>query len=333
MATKSVVVTRGSSFIGAHLIENLLRTRHHVCVIDNSENRTFLEKVIDRVEMVRIDMARNPSELIQIFKGYETVFHLADTYGGCNAGHYQPALLCDSMAVDNIVIDSAATAGVNHVQFCSSSCNHSWKNGWAQTQYGLPKLSGDSLLRARCEEFGMKGSIVKLPSTYGPGQSETHPVMALIAKAFVHQEPYEMPDDGMQHSFAYVQDIAECMTRAAERMDDCSQVNLGTKELVTISGLMEIVFKCVGWRPGKVFSKLPNHVDGGYADASNLEKLGFGEWKSLHQGVKETADWYMANHTRAYVQNNLQMLLQGMTPQQPSNQEYRKATKLRKLSG
>ena len=76
----------------------------------------------------------------------------------------------------------------------------------------------------------------------------------MIAKAFVKQDPYEIFGDGTQlRNFTYVDDVVECMMRASEKINDCTPVNLGTEEFISINDFVEIIFKHMNWRSTNIF--------------------------------------------------------------------------------
>src|SRR5262249_26209685 len=100
--------------------------------------------------------------------------------------------------------------------------------GAAAGEYGWAKLMGEMALRAYWKQHGMKSVSCRLFTGYGERENETHAVIALIAKAFVKMDPYEIWGDGQQdRNFTYVGDIVDGMIRAAETVEDASAVNIG----------------------------------------------------------------------------------------------------------
>ena len=120
-----VLVTGGASFIGSHLVEDLVEAGAKVRVADDfssgeSEN---LEAVKDEIEIVRgnlkhWDFAEDATE------GIDTVFHLAAAHGGRGYISNYPANCATNMALDNIVYETAAENGVNRICFASSACTY-----------------------------------------------------------------------------------------------------------------------------------------------------------------------------------------------------------------
>ncbi len=333
---KSVCVTGGASFIGSHLTEKLVDNNYEVQVIDDlsSGKKEFLEKCNDKIQFHHFDIRTDTKRLYDIFKECDTIFHLANIHGGRNFIHFHPALCCNNMAIDNLVFETAVKAGVKHTQFCSSACvyplSYQSRDGYdllkeefvdyenlrsADEEYGLAKLMGEVSLRAHQREFGMKGSIARLSSIYGPRENETHAVIALIAKAFVNQNPYEIFGDGTQlRNFTYVEDVAECMIRTAEKVSDCTPINIGTEEFISINKLVAMIFNNMNWKPAKIFHDLSKPTGAHSRIVSNdraAKILGFGKnnWISIEEGIKRTIDWYVSTHEQKQVAEKIEILL------------------------
>lgn len=80
--------------------------------------------------------------------------------------------------------------------------------------------------------------------------------MAMIARAFIRQNPYEIWGDGTQiRNWTYVTDIVEGMIKAAEYIDDGSAVNLGTTERISVLEAAKEIFRYTGFHPRVAFKK------------------------------------------------------------------------------
>jgi len=334
--TETICVTGGASFIGSHLTEKLVEKDNEIHVIDDlsSGKLEHLEKCRDKIKFYQFDIRSDRNKLEEIFKNCDKVFHLANIHGGRNFIHSHPALCCNNMAIDNLVFETAVKANVNHVQFCSSACvyplDYQTKDGYdllkeeyvnyenlrsADEEYGLAKLMGEVSLRAHNREFGLKGSIVRLSSIYGPRENETHAVIALIAKAFIKQDPYEVFGDGTQlRNFTFIDDVAECMIRAGNKINDCTPINLGTEEFISINELIEMIFAGIGWKPTEINHDLSKPTGAHSRIVSNdrtEELLGFKkqDWATIKTGIEKTLAWYTATHNTQKVANEIEVLL------------------------
>src|SRR5207302_1453191 len=68
-----------------------------------------------------------------------------------------------------------------------------------------------------------------------------------IARAFIHQTPFEVWGDGTQiRNWTYVDDIVEGTILAGEKIDDGTAVNLGTMERIRVIDAVNMVCENTG---------------------------------------------------------------------------------------
>ena len=70
----------------------------------------------------------------------------------------------------------------------------------ADNLYGWAKLMGELTLKAYHDEYGIKTASCRYFTVYGPRGEENHAVIAMIARAFIGQDPFEVWGDGTQDS-------------------------------------------------------------------------------------------------------------------------------------
>jgi nucleoside-diphosphate-sugar epimerase len=154
---------------------------------------------------------------------------------------------------------------------------------------------------------------VRIFTAYGPRENETHAIIALIAKAFIKMDPYEIWGTGEQdRNFTYVQDIVDAMILAAEKIEDGSPVNAGRDDRITINEAAELIFDLVEWRPKRIKHDLskPQGVASRAADLNKARSLLAWEPRvSYSEGFRKTVEWYFANKTEKDVKANLDSLL------------------------
>lgn len=333
-----VLVTGGASFIGSHLVDRLVALGAQVRVADDLssgrlENLSRHTGAID----FRLGDLRDRDYTRQAMAGRQVVFHLAACHGGRGFIDTHPADCASNMVLDGIVFDEAHRAQVQKVCFASSACvyptthqikpangtrvylkeewAHPFREGCAFSdgEYGWAKLMGEMALAAYYKQYGLKSVSCRLFTVYGERENETHAVIALIAKAFVGMDPYEIWGDGQQdRNFTYVGDTADGMIRAAETIDDASPVNIGAAEHVRVIDLVERIFAITGYRPQAIDFDLTKPV-GVYSRAADLtrcrEVLGWEPQTSLDDGLRRTIAWYYATKERAAVAQRLGLLL------------------------
>lgn len=339
-----VLVTGGASFIGSHLVDRLVEAGAQVRVADDFSSGTMenLEQSLDRIDLRTGDL-RGSEFTRDASEGQQVVFHLAAKHGGRGFIDTHPADCASNLVLDGVVFAEALRAGVDRVCFASSACvypvgrqvrpvdggtrvllQEPWADPFATEgassdgEYGWAKLMGEMALTAYYKQYGLRSVSCRLFTAYGPRENETHAIVALIAKAFVGQDPFEIWGDGSQErNFTYVGDIVEGMMRAAMRIEDSSAVNIGTAEHVRVIDAARTIFAIIGHEPAALNFDTTKPV-GVYSRAADLsrarELLGWEPTHDLEAGLRRTVEWYAGTHDRAHVAENLETLLNERAP-------------------
>jgi UDP-glucose 4-epimerase len=343
---RKTLVTGGASFIGSHLVDSLLRKGAFVTVADDFSSGKLSNLDYDlRKEGPNVWVSENltvfAGDLTErsftksAMRGIEVVLHLAAQHGGRGYIATHPAECCTNMILDQLVLDEACKAGVDRFCFASSACVYPSylqeqagsayllkeddadpfvrDKAFADLEYGWAKLMGEMALRAYHRQHGMKTAAVRIFTSYGPRENETHAIVALIAKAFIKMDPYEIWGNGAQdRNFTYVQDTVDALVRAAETIEDGSAVNAGRDDRITIDEAAELAFDIVNWKPEEIRHDMsrPQGVASRAADLNKARRLLAWEPRvSYREGFEKTVEWYFASHEEAEVKENLTRLL------------------------
>jgi len=328
-----VLVTGGASFIGSHLVERLVELGADVRVADDlSSGKTGnLAAVRDEIEILEGNL-KHFEFATAATEDIDRVFHLAADHGGRGYISNYPANCATNVALDNVVFETAVQNGVEKITFASSACVYPTdiqqerqrlyedmvsfdKRGgaFADETYGWAKLMGERSLQAFHDQYGIDASSVRIFTAYGPRENETHAIIALIAKAFAGQEPFQIWGDGEQtRNFTYVADIVEALVLANERITDATAVNAGIPDYISINDVVDAIFEYMDQEMPKIdhMTDKPVGVRHRAADTSRAEDLlGWEPQYSLAEGLAETIDWYTDSHEEVAVRENLETLL------------------------
>lgn len=327
------LVTGGASFIGASLVDALVERGARSRVVDDLSSGK-LENLQDhlaagRIEFIQADL-REPGVTCAAMRDIQVVFHLAADHGGRGYVDLHQAGPASNLFLDGLVFWEAHRAGVEKVVFASSGCVYPnflqsdpdeevylaedlVKPPYdADNMYGWAKLMAELTLQAYHREYGMKAASCRYFTVYGPRGVENHAVIAMIAKAFIGQNPFEIWGDGTQvRNWTYIDDIVRGTILAAERIDDGTAVNLGTMERVRVIDAVKMVFEYTGHQPEiRLLPDMPTGPLNRVADNSLArELLGWEPRVSFREGLKRTVDWYCATKNRERVRQILAQML------------------------
>jgi nucleoside-diphosphate-sugar epimerase len=323
-AQKRVLVTGGASFIGSHLVDQLVRQGASVTVVDDlsSGRKENLTVSLAKVTFIEADL-RDQAVADETTRDKDVVFHLANIHGGRGFIETHPGEIVQNFMIDGNVFYYSHKNKVDRICYTSSACAYPttlqtadptkqarflseemadpFKEGraLADGEYGWAKFMGEMALKAYNKQFGVKGVSCRLFTVYGPRENESHAIIAFISRALLQQDPYVIWGTGQQdRNFTFVDDIVDGLLLAAERITDCRAVNIGTDEITKIADAAATVCRLVGHTPSKYFfdTSKPEGVHARAASIENQKKwLGWSPSTSFDAGIRKTIDWYRSH--------------------------------------
>jgi nucleoside-diphosphate-sugar epimerase len=330
---QAVLITGGASFIGSHLTDALVERGAKVRIVDDLSSGK-LENIQQRlaqgsIEFIQADL-REPGLVKMAMKEIDVVFHLAAAHGGRGYVDLHQAEPATNLFLDGLIFWEAYKAGVKKIVYASSGCvypnylqNNPNKEIYltedmveppydADNMYGWAKLMGELTLKAYRKEFGLRTASCRYFTVYGPRGVENHAVIAMIAKAFIGQNPFGVWGDGTQvRNWTYIDDIVRGTILAAEKIDDGTAVNLGTMERVQVIDAVKMILEYTGRQAAiKLLPDMPTGPLNRVADNSLAkELLGWEPQVTFREGLKRTVDWYFATKDLEQVRKILDQML------------------------
>ena len=330
---RKVLVTGGASFIGSHLVQALVNLGGRVRVVDNlsSGKLANIQTAITEgnVEFIEGDLL-DQTVVHKAVKGMDCVFHLAADHGGRGYVDLHQAACASNLTLDGMLFLACRDAGVEKVIYASSGCvypnfrqtdpkelvylteNMAGPPYDADNLYGYAKLMGELTLRALYREYGLKSVSCRYFTVYGERGKEDHALMAMMARALIRQNPFEVWGTGEQiRNWTYVGDIVEGTILAVEKIDDAQAVNLGTMERTRVIDAVHQILGFMDYNPE--IELQPDRPTGPYNRVADntLAKLLLG-WEpkvNFPDGLRRTIDWYVANRRQEDVALNLDTIL------------------------
>jgi nucleoside-diphosphate-sugar epimerase len=319
LKNKKILVTGGASFIGSHLVEKLQTLASKIKVVDDLSSGK-LDNIKDlikkkEIEFIKADLCHS-NVAKKAVKGQEVVFHLAGNHGGRGYVDLHQAACATNMMLDGNVFWQSYRAGVGKIIFASSGCvypnflqtdhkkkiylkeKHVGPPYDADNMYGWAKLMAEMTLKSYHDDWGIKTASCRFFTVYGPRGKEDHAVIAMIARAFIKQDPFIVWGNGKQiRNWTYVDDIVDGMIKVAEKIDDGRAINLGTMERIKVLDAVKMIFDYTGHKARIVFQpQMPTGPANRVAHNGQAQKLlGWKPKVKFKDGLKKTIDWYFAN--------------------------------------
>lgn len=315
MSQDLVVVTGAGGFIGGHLVGALLKQGLRVRGVDQKSLNDWWQKHPEAENLV-LDL-KLAEHCRTAAAGAQQIFNLAADMGGMGFIENNKALCMLSVLINTHMLQAAREAGVQRYFYSSSACVYAAdKQTSADVQplkesdaypampedgYGWEKLFSERMCRHFREDFGLTTRMARFHNVYGPngtwkGGREKAP--AAICRKVIEakrsgRHEIEIWGDGHQtRSFMYIDDCLYGVDRIM-KSDILDAVNLGSDELVTINGLVDIIEKIGGVKLKRNYNlSAPKGVNGRNSDNTLITKrLGWAPSIKLHDGLEKTYAW------------------------------------------
>lgn len=323
MNTECVLVAGAGGFIGGALVAEFRRQgRRNIRAIDIKPLDEWYQR-FDDVENLELDLnLLGNCELA--CRGVHSVYNLAANMGGMGFIEKNKALCMLSVLINTHLLQAAQEAGVQKYFYSSSACvynadkqkdpaNPGLKEddaypAMAEDGYGWEKLFSERMCRHFREDFGLHTRVARFHNVYGPfgtwdGGREKAPAAicrkVIEAKVSGKHEIVIWGEGTRTRSFMYIDDCIYGI-QAIMHSDILEPINLGSSEMVSVNGLVDIVEDIAGIKLKRCYDLgAPKGVMGRNSDNTLIRK--YLNWEPsipLRTGLEKTYAWiydeYMA---------------------------------------
>lgn len=317
------LVTGSTGFLGAHLVERLVRDGHEVrCLVRKTSDRRALSEIADRVRWVEGDLDANHRDeraLAEALADVEVVFHCG---GATRKVKPDPAVL---FRVNEGGTADLVTACVRHApkleRFVYVSTAAAMGPAPAGvmldearpcrpiSDYGRSKLGGERV--AFASELPV--TALRPPAIYGPRDVNALQLLRMASRGL-------RPTSARLVNFLHSDDCVEALLVLARAKEAVGRAFLAGGENVSVTGLGEAAAEAVGrralplWTPspvlfgaaavGEVVGAITGRPPTLYLEkarelssdwalsSARLSRLGWTPRRQLGEGLMDLAGWY-----------------------------------------
>lgn len=309
LTSQRIVVTGGAGFLGRFVCD-CLRQR------GVSDDQVFVPRRAD------YDLTRE-ADVVRLYDDAkpDVVIHLAAEVGGIGANRDHPGRFFFANAAMGLhLIEHGRQRGLTKFVQTGTVCaypkhtpvpfneNDLWDGYPEETNapYGVAKKALFVMLDGYQREFGLNSAVVVPVNLYGPHDNfdphASHVIPALIRKCIEARDANAPAIDcwgtgSASREFLYVEDAAEGIVTAAEKIDEPTPVNLGTGQEITIKNLVELIARLTGfegdirWDASKPDGQPRRCLDTAKAD----RLMGWRARVGFEDGLRRTIDRFEAN--------------------------------------
>ncbi len=312
---KKALVLGAGGFIGHHLVTRLKNESYWVAGVDIKKPE-FSPTAAD---VFTIGDLRNYKVCdAAITPDIDEIYQLAADMGGAGyifTGEHDADVMHNSASINLHVAHAAVTKGVYDIFYSSSACIYPKYNqedpdnptcseesaypAAPDSEYGWEKLFSERMYLAFNRNHGLRVRIARFHNIFGPegtwqGGREKAPaaICRKIAQAR-NGDDLEIWGDGKQtRSFLYIDECLEGIRRLMQS-NFSGPVNIGSEEMVSINGLVDMVSRIAGKKLiKKHVTTGPQGVRGRNSDNRLIEeKLNWKPSRPLEEGIEATYRW------------------------------------------
>ncbi len=327
-----ILVTGAAGFIGSHTTRKLIERGHEVVGLDNLNDyydvnlklgRLALLQKLRGFSFVKLDLADRDG-MVALFakQKFARVIHLA-AQAGVRYSLTNPHAYIDSNVTGTVnVLEGCRHNGVEHLVFASTSSVYGMNTNMPFSPhrgvdhplslYASSKKAGELMCHNYAALFGLPVTALRFFTVYGPwGRPDM--ALFLFAKNMLAGKPIDVFNHGHhKRDFTFVEDIAEGVVRACERIaqpnpawdgndpDPATSTapfriyNIGNNAPVELLRYIEVLEECLGVKAQRNLLPLqPGDVPDTFADVSDLVRdVGYRPATPVEVGVRQFVEWY-----------------------------------------
>ena len=304
--TKTSLVTGGAGFLGAHVVNELLRDENQRVVVLDDLSGGFRENTNSAATFVDGSILDAPlvNRLCEQHQ-FDYIYHLA-AYAAEGLSHFIKRFNYQNNLIGSVnLINAAVNYNVKHFVFSSSIAvygtnqlpMHEELIPMPEDSYGIAKYAVEQELAVSKRLFALDYTIFRPHNVYGEGQNisdKYRNVIGIFMNNIMKGEPLRIFGDGEQtRAYTHIADVAPHIARAVEiPAASCKTFNLGSDTPATVNELAELVMQAMGKEVPVIRVQAREEVKHAYCSHEKFRKVfGIHSTVSLAEGLNRMAAW------------------------------------------
>lgn len=302
------LVTGGAGFIGSHIVEELLKRKEKVRVLDNfsTGKRENIAPFLKEIELIGGDI-RNPEVVKKAMKGVDYVLHQA-ALPSVSRSIKDPITTNEVNVLGTLnILMAAREAEVKKIVYASSSSIYGDTPQLPKKEdagvsplspYALSKLTGEEYSRLFTSLYGLETVILRHFNVFGPRQDPTSQYAAVIPKLISSMLKGKRPtiygDGGQSRDFTYVLNVVNANLLAITSKTKERIFNIASGKRITVNKLVTDLNKIMNTDIEPLYTNpRPGDIRHSQANISRAEKaLSYRVEVDFKEGLRKTVDWF-----------------------------------------
>lgn len=294
---KHCVVTGGGGFLGRHLVDELVRRKATVTVIDvvnmEKESQGIVENKV-------CDISQKDS--LQIEGDVDFIFHLA-AYAypkACNenpsrafetnvTGTMNMLLLAKERGVQKFVFPSSGQLYGRYPKYLPVDERHpiDYKDNF----YNVTKKLGEDLCAIFNDRYDVPIVFFRLFNSFGPGQNKDYLIPTIIHQALKNRT-IELWNEKPTRDFTFVTDTIQAFIKAAESPFRGGPINIGSGQEIRVGDIARQIATALNAQITFLNKEVIGSMRMCCDRASAKRILGWEPHIDFKEGLNKTIEWY-----------------------------------------
>ncbi len=304
-----IMITGGAGFIGSHLTQKLINENNEVVVLDNlsTGNELNLNSCIEgkNFKLIVEDLKNQTSDYL---KDIDTIFHMAAD-PEVRTGVSNPKLAYEQNIQNTFdLLENVRKNDIKQFVFASSSVVYGEPEIIPTPEtfgpllpisiYGGTKLACEGLISSYCNNYGVKGTIVRFANVVG-SRARHGVIWDFIQKLKINEKELQVLGNGKQSkSYVHVNDCVDGLLFSAKHTKKKIDVfNLGNHDMINVLDIASIVCKTMKLEKVNIVTSGGTNDGRGWVgdvremnlDISKLHNLGWNSTENSQEAVERAA--------------------------------------------
>jgi UDP-glucose 4-epimerase len=285
-----ILITGGSGFLGSYIALEALKKKYRVIILD----KKILNKIKNKnIKYIKCDLSSS-HKLKKIIKKNDIIYHFA----GISDIDY--AILNPLNTINTNILGTASLLEICKEKkikkfiFASSIHVHSDIGSF----YRITKKSSELLIEEYAKKFGIKFTILRFGSVYGPRQSINNNISNMVYNALKFKKLIYSGDKASERSFVFVKDVAKAAIKIISKKFNNKVILLIGRKKVKVKKVLNIIKNIQGLKGNFIFKNIQkNHYSKNPYSYKEMKESKFFIQKStqLEIGITKTIDYIKKN--------------------------------------
>lgn len=314
LKNKNILVTGGAGFVGAHLVEELIKQKANVIVVDinlGKHSYLFTKGLHKKVNVIKLNICDN-NKLLTLIKNHkiEFIFHLA-AQALVEEGYRNPKQTLENNIIStiNVLEITRLNKQIKGIIVASSDKAYGKLSTKKYTEssplsgdhpYDTSKSVTDLISTTYFKTYGIPVVVTRFGNIYGEGDLNISRIIPGIMKSIVNNEELKIRSDGKYtRDYLYVKDVVNGYLLLAKNIGkvEGEVFNFGSDDTLTVLEVIRQVEKALNKKiKYRILNIAKNEIPYQSLDYSKIKKtLGWRPKNTIKSTVKNILGWYKGN--------------------------------------